>query len=75
MANTQKKKAKTIVAFILLVIGLIWIIFCFIGFYLAGSAWPLLVVPLFIGVIPFVIGLVLLPGKKSLFKQVEPLTE
>lgn len=75
MANTQKKKAKTIVAYILLVFGLIWIIYSFFGFFSAGSAWPLFVVPLIIGVIPFVIGLGLLPGKKSLFKQVEPLTE
>jgi hypothetical protein len=76
MAN-EKKIAKTIVEYILLVIGFTMIIYYGFFIIIESMYWVLLVVPLIIGVILFVIGLVLRirSGKKLRLKQVKPITE
>ena len=71
LAANAKKIAKTIVHYILLVIGLIMIIYSGYGLYISGTYGFLFVGPLIIGVILFVIALVLRirSGKKNEHKR------
>ena len=71
LAATAKKIAKAIVAYILLVSGLIMIIYSGYGLAISGTYWYWFVGPLIMGVILFVIGLVLRirSGKKNEHKR------
>ena len=79
MATAKKKIRRRTTGIILLVIGVITIIyFGFVTFAFATQGWGLApggILLTIVGLIVAIIGVVLLAGKKSLLKQVEPLTE